>query len=119
MYSNLPPQPASSSIVKAFDAYTNTSVELETNTLNAMKGFFTSRGFESISAETIGVIIIKQAKHDGYNPMTILDTLSGLTDVEISALVSEILNYNRFKTSFLGYASRFIATDEIKRNILV
>lgn len=105
-------------MVKAFDAYLNRPLELETGTLSAMKGFFTSRGFEESSAESISVIIIKQAKADGYNPMTILDTLGGLNNVEISALVSEILNYNRFKSSFLGYARQFNTASEVNRNIV-
>jgi hypothetical protein len=119
LYSNLPSKTTEqNSMVKAFDAYVNQPLELETNVFNSMKGFFTSRGFQDISAESISVIIIKQAKQDGYNPMTILDTLKGLNDVEISALVSEILNYNRFKTSFLGYARQFNSASEVSRNIL-
>ena len=49
--------------------------------------------------------------------MQILDTLKGFDNVEISALVSEILNYNRFKTSFLGYTQSFVINDEVLRNI--
>lgn len=112
--SNLP----SNQMVNAYDAYINRPLELDTSTLNAMKGFFQSRGFESLSAESISVIIIKQAKRDGYNPLTILDTLKGLDNVEISALVAEILNYNRFKSSFLGYARANNTASEINRNIL-
>ena len=117
LYSNLPAG-SNGEMVNAYDAYLNKPLELEANVLNAMKGFFSSRGFESVSAESISVIIIKQAKLDGYNPMTILDTLKGLDNVEISALVSEILNYNRFKSSFLGYARQFNTAEEVKRNIL-
>jgi hypothetical protein len=59
-----------------------------------------------------------QAKKDGYNPLKILDTLKGLNDLELSALVSEILNYNRFKTSSLGTARPFFANDIVSRNII-
>lgn len=119
LLSNLPANNVSSNqMVNAFDAYVSRPLELDTNTLNSMKGFFQSRGFESASAESISVIIIKQAKLDGYNPLTILDTLKGLDNVEISALVAEILNYNRFKSSFLGYARQQNTSDEINRNIL-
>lgn len=119
LLSNLPANnTAANSMVKAYDAYLNKPLELETSTLSAMKGFFTSRGFEELSAESISVIIIKQAKNDGYSPMTILDTLNGLDNVQISALVSEILNYNRFKSSFLGYARKFNTVREVDRNIL-
>ena len=83
-----------------------------------MKSFFTSRGFETSAAESVVIVIIKQAKKDGYNPMEILDTLKGLTNVEISALVSEIVNNNRLKTSFLGYGLAFEPNFEVARNIL-
>jgi hypothetical protein len=118
LYSNLPSTNGGTPMVNAYDAYINKPVELDANTLHGMKGFFASRGFEESSAESISVIIIKQAKSDGYNPMTLLDTLRGLDNVEISALVSEILNYNRFKSSFLGYARQFNTSNEINRNII-
>jgi hypothetical protein len=119
LYSNLPASSNSSnSMVRAYDAYVNAPLELETGTLAAMKGFLASKGFDENSAESISVIIIKQAKKDGYNPMRIIDTLKGLDNVEISALVSEILNYNRFKSSFLGYARQLNTIGEVRRNIL-
>lgn len=118
LYSNLPPNTAANSMIKAFDAYTNRPLELDVSTLNTMKGFFAERGFDAQSSESISVIIIKQAKNDGYNPMTLLDTLKGFDSLEISALVSEILNYNRFKSSFLGYARQNNTPNEITRNIL-
>lgn len=119
IYSNLPqPTNDKESIIQFFDAYYTKPLELNANVLAAIKGFFTSRGFEDSSSETIALIIIKQAKKDGYNPMDIMDTLKGLDNVEISALVAEILNFNRLKTSFLGYARAFTSNYEIKRNIL-
>lgn len=117
-YNNLPSKTISdSAIVQAFDAYTNKPLEIDASTLDAMRGFFTSRGFDKTAAESVSVTIIKQAKQDGYNPMQILDSLKGLDSVEISALVAEIVNYNRFKTSFLGYALAFSANYEVARNI--
>jgi hypothetical protein len=44
--------------------------------------------------------------------------MKGLTDVEISGLITEILNYNRFKTSSLGTASPFTPAEEVARNIV-
>lgn len=105
-------------MIRAYDAYVSAPIELEAGTFNAVKGFFTSRDFGEIAAESFAVIIIRQARADGYNPMAILDTLRGLDNLEISALVSEIVNFNRFKTSFLGYAREFNTATEINRNIL-
>ena len=117
-YNNLPAKSTSdTAIVQAFDAYTSAPLEIDASTIDAMRGFFTSRGFDKTAAESVSVVIIRQAKKDGYNPMQILDSLKGLDSVEISALVAEIINYNRFKTSFLGYALAFSANQEVARNI--
>lgn len=117
-YNNLPSKSTSdTAIVQAFDAYTSAPLEIDASTIDAMRGFFTSRGFDKTAAESVSVVIIRQAKKDGYNPMQILDSLKGLDSVEISALVAEIINYNRFKTSFLGYALAFSANYEVARNI--
>ena len=89
LYSNVPLNVASTNqepTVQAFNNYYAQPLELNDNVLSAMKGFFTSRGFEDTSAESI--------------------------------TVAEILNYNRFKTSFLGYARQFSPTDEVARNII-
>jgi hypothetical protein len=120
IYSNLPLKSTENqnSTVLAFDNYYEKPLELDGNTFEAMKSFFTSRGFETSAAESVVVVIIKQAKKDGYNPMEILDTLKGLNNVEISALVSEIVNNNRIKTSFLGYGLAFEPNFEVARNII-
>ena len=70
------------------------------------------------AAQSVAMIILSQAKKDNLNPFDILDTLRGLSSVQISALVGEILNYNRFKTSSLGITLTPTPADEIQRNIL-
>ena len=117
-YSNIPVNKSQDSTVQAFDSYTNTPVEINPSVLAAMKGYFTNRDFDEVAAESIAVTIIRQAKQDNYNPMQILDTLKGLDNVQLSGLVSEILNYNRFKSSSLGYAQKSQPNPEILRNIL-
>ena len=117
-YSNIPINQTTNSTVNAFDNFYSAPVEMNATVLAAMTGFFTNKGFGEVAAESIAVTIITQAKQDGYNPMQILDTLRGLNDIELSGLVSEILNYNRFKSSSLGYAQKFQPNPEIQRNIL-
>lgn len=107
-----------SSTLKAFDSFYSAPIEIDATILAAMKGFFTNRGFHDVAAESIAITIITQAKTDNYNAMEILDSLKGLTNVELSGLVSEILNYNRLKTSSLGYAQTFSTNPEVARNIL-
>jgi hypothetical protein len=119
-YTNLPPKKNTNSdysSVQAYDNYFLSPLEIDAGTLDAMRSFFTSRGFDRVSAESVSVVMIKQAKRDNFNPLQLLDTLGGLTDVEINAVVSEIINYNRYKTSFLGYFPQFISNEEVSRNI--
>lgn len=120
-YNNIPQQKLESNsdlTVKVFDQYYQAPVDLNNNELTAMIGFFESRGFGKDSAESTAIVILKQAKKDKYNPMQILNTLSGLDNVEISGLVAEILNYNRFKTSSLGVSESYAPADAVVRNIL-
>lgn len=104
--------------VQAFDVYYNQPLELNSNILAAIKGFFQTRKFDDVASESMAVIIMRQAAIDKINPMNIMDTLKGLDNVSISALVSEILNYNRVKTSFLGYSITFTPDVYTQRNIL-
>lgn len=117
--SNLPMNSQETNItLKAFNSYYSAPVEIDATILGAMKAFFTKRDFDDDSAESLSIAIITQAKQDNYNPMEILDTLKGLNNVELSGLIGEILNYNRAKTSSLGYAQVFSTNPEIARNIL-
>ena len=121
IYNNVPSEKQSSSAdktVKFFDEFYQVPVEINSTALTAMTGFFEGKGFEKDSAESVAIIILTQAKRDNLNPFQILDTLGGLDSVEISALVGEILNYNRFKTSSLGITTPPRPADEIQRNIL-
>lgn len=118
-YSNLPLEKTNkNAMVQAYDAQYAKPFEINASALSAMTGFFESKKFDTAAAESIAVVILKQAAIDGYNPMSILDTLKGLNDLEISSLVSEILNFNRIKTSFLGQARPNSFNNEINRNIL-
>lgn len=118
-YSNLPiTQSQLEKTVQAFSSYYSAPIELNASAYAAMVGFFTDRGFDKSAAESITTIVMTQAKRDDYNPMQILDTLRGLDSVEISGIVAEILNYNRYKTSSLGTARPFQTNPEIQRNIM-
>lgn len=119
-YNNIPQSQAQSSTnetVKYFNTFYQVPTELNNTSLIAAKAFFESKGFGSEAAESVAIIILAQAKRDNLNPFTILDTLTGIDQVELSALVGEILNYNRFKTSGLGITKNMVPADEIQRNI--
>lgn len=120
-YSNLPsnqPNQSSDQTVEIFNNYYKQPISLNVNELTAMTGFFQKRGFEPIAAESAATTILVQAARDGYNAMQVMDTLGGLTSVEISGLVAEILNYNRVKSSLLGSVQNIQPIIDITRNIV-
>ena len=121
IYTNIPVEKKSDSAVATkqyFDEYFDKPVQIDNNALVLFKSYFEKRGFDKASAETISAVINVQAKQDNLNPMTILDTLSGLDNVEINGLVTQILNYHRFKSSALGVYVAPTSSDEVQRNIL-
>lgn len=121
-YNNLPQESVSSdaatATLQAFDAYSTAPLSIDSATFDAMTGFFASRGFGEDGARSMAYVIIKQAILDKYNPFELLETLRGLNDIELSGLITEILNYNRYKTSSLGTATPFEPSAEIARNIV-
>ena len=64
-------------------------------------------------------MLLQQAKLDEVNVFQLLDTLKGLNELQLSAVVAEVLNYNRQKNSTLGF--RVEDTSELleKRNVLI
>lgn len=117
-YSNIPLEKTSNDTLKGFEQYTSPPLELNSSVFAAMKGYFTNHGFGDVSAESITITLMSQAQSDGYNPMQILDSLRGLSNVELSALVSEILNYNRYKSSSLGFAAPITKNLTVSRNVI-
>jgi hypothetical protein len=62
---------------------------------------------------------MQQAKIDDVNVFELLDTLKGLDELQLSSIVSEILNYNRSKVSTLGYKLKSDTEKLETRNVLV
>jgi len=118
LLSNIPVENKPNSTVKFFDQYYEKPVELDNNILIAAKSFFEKRGFEGVGAELVASVILSQSKRDNINPIVVLDSLQGMNNVELSGLVAEVLNFNRFKTSNLGIYMNFSPPDEVQRNII-
>ena len=121
-YNNLPkpksnPDSANATL-QVFDTYSVAPLNVDATTYDAMVGFFTQRGFSEDSARSMSYVIIKQAILDSINPFKLIETLKGLSNVEISDVITEVLNYNRYKTSSLGTASPFTPSQEVARNII-
>lgn len=120
-YNNIPKTTTSDSADSSRIGLSNfygSELPMNASALDAMKGFFESRGFSSESADGIAYIMFYQADIDGYNPFDVLDNLKGLNSIELTLLVTEILNFNRFKTSFLGLTATYSTQPEVQREIL-
>ncbi len=117
-FTNLPTELNKNPTTKEFEGYQNLKPNSDPNVYSAMIGFFSNKGFEPVAAEVITETIMTQAKTDGYSPMQILDSMRSLNEIEMSAIVAEILNFSRYKSSSLGYYPQFNPNPEIIRNII-
>jgi len=120
MATNLPPkiiQDSAAGTKLFFEAYGEVPISFNANEIDAVIGFFTSAGFGKDAAIVSGLALLKQAKIDETPIFTILDQIKGFNQIQISALVGEILNNNRIPLSTLGYRQQDIVTNEQQRNI--
>lgn len=118
-YTNLPPNTSVKNLgEKELINYFTNPLELNAGVLDAMVGFFTSRGFDKTVSESLATVLIYQAKKDNFNPLELTDTLKGYNSLELNSLIAEIVNYNRYKTSFLGFNTTLSTNSEVNRNVL-
>ena len=121
MSGDLPSQPkkAEQETVEFFDTYFDKKLSFPSNQVDAVIGFFTKRGFDTEAAISVSTTLLQQAKIDNVNVFRLLDTLKGLNSVQLSSIVAEVLNYNRSKTSTLGFKVTETVDKLEKRNIVV
>lgn len=120
--SNLPvatTRNSESRVVEFFDNYFTEPVSFKQSDVDTVVGYFEKRNFERTAAVAISTVLLTQAKLDDVKVYKLIDTLKGLTDVQLSALVAEVLNYNRPKTSTLGYKTPPQDNNLEARNIMV
>lgn len=86
-----------------YNKYFTEKISIPSNKIDAVVGFFSKRGFDESSSANVATVLIQQSIIDNVEIFTLLDTLKGLDDVQISGLVAEILNYNRSKNSIIGF----------------
>jgi N-acetylglucosamine kinase-like BadF-type ATPase len=100
-----------------FDRYFTKQISLTSNEVDTVVGFFTKRKFTKDAAIAVATIVIQQAKAENKNVFEIIDTLTGLDEVQLSTLVSAILNNNRSKISALGYKNNYNVETTENRNV--
>lgn len=86
-----------------FDEYYQARIEYPANEVDAVLGFFSKRGFDDAASSSLASTLLRQAKVDNVSTFRLLDTLKGLNEVQLSALIAEVLNYSRIKSSSLGF----------------
>ncbi len=122
--SNLPIQTystgdSSDSAKRFFNTYYEENVSVPSDIVDSSIAFFKSRGFSESAAIAVSTVLISQAKIDGVNVFTLLDTLKKINEIQLSTVVREILNNHRLRISTLGTKlenSQNIQYD--KRNII-
>ena len=95
-----------------------TDYQFNVGEYDAAIAFFVKRGFGRVSAESTAYVILAQAKIDSINSQEVLDKLSGITDAQLSEIMTIILNANRYKSSRLGVRQTLATKDTVSRNIL-
>lgn len=120
--SNLPNTPSADSaseVKEFFNQYLTQSISYPSNQVDAVIGFFENRGFEKTSAVAVATVLLQQAKLDNVNVFELIDTLKGLSKVQLSNVVAAVLNFNRQKISTLGFKVESKYEKFEKRNIIV
>jgi len=100
-----------------FDDYYQSSIEYPANEVDAVLGFFEKRGFGDAASSSLTSTVLKQAKVDNVSTFKLLDSLKGLNESQLSALIAEVLNYSRIKSSSLGFRIESDTTLLEARNI--
>lgn len=86
-----------------YDRYFVKKISYPASEVDAVYNFFTKRNFDEQAARAVSSILLEQAKLDNIKVFKLLDTLKGLSKIQLSAIVTEILNYKRPRSSTLGY----------------
>jgi len=102
-----------------FNNYFNDTISFPSNDVDAVVGFFESRGFDRTASIATATVVLQQAKIDNVKVFELIDTLKGMENVQLSYIVTEILNHNRSNTSSLGYKIDTKLDLLEKRNIVV
>jgi hypothetical protein len=110
---------SSTEVRQFFDKFYLNKVSFPVDQIDAVIGYFLEHGFDQESAKSTAIVLLNQAKIDGVNVFTLIDTLKTLDDVQLSQVVAEILNAYREKISQLGYRIAPLVDTYEARNILV
>jgi hypothetical protein len=100
-----------------FSRYGQAGKEFKPDDVSSTIAFFQNRGFEDDAAILTALNVLKSAKQSRRPIFELLDTLTGLDGVQLSVIVSRILNQNRLPISSLGFRLNVNTTESVSRNI--
>jgi hypothetical protein len=116
--SNLPTDNTNTDEVRNFfDKFFLHQITFPTNQIDAIVGFFSKRGFDDSAARSTSIVLLNQARLENVNPFKLLDTIKGLTDAQLSQVVTEVLNVYRDRSSALGFKLITVEETTESRNI--
>jgi hypothetical protein len=110
---------SSEPVKQFFDKFYLRPVSFPAAQIDAVVSFFLKREFDDDSARSTAIVLLNQARNDGVDVFQILDTMKGLTDLQLSQIVAQILNAYRENTSLLGYRVASIENPFESRNIVI
>jgi len=100
-----------------FDKYFLHQITFPSNQIDAVIGYFMKRGFDDQAARSTAIVLLNQSRIENINPFKLIDTLKGVTDAQLSAVVAEVLNLYRQRTSSLGFRSPVTQESFESRNV--
>ena len=101
-----------------FDNYEKDRVSYPSNQVDAVIGFFESRGFDKSAAISVGTVLLQQAKIEQYNVMELIDNLRQYQKPQLNELIGAILNNNRDKNTRIGFRQEISGANQSARNII-
>jgi len=110
---------SSEAVKQFFDKFYTRPVSFPAAQIDATVAFFLKRGFDQDSARSTAIVLLNQARLDNVEVFQILDTMTGLSDVQLSQVVAQILNAYRENTSLLGYRVAPADNPYETRNIVI
>ena len=103
-----------------FNNFYNLEISYNPSEVDAVIGYFLKRGFDKTAAINTASVLLQQAKIDELNVQQLLDTLKGVDEVQLSLIVAQILNFNREKTSVLGFRDELTQSELFdQRNVVI
>lgn len=104
---------------KLFNRQFQEELGYKSSEVDAVISYFLKRGFGETAAVNTALVLLRQASIDKMPVFKLIDTLKGITDVQLNNIIAQILNLNRNKSSVLGY--RIPPNTELfdQRNIIV